>query len=106
MIKKSKEKGCESSVWVSTYLQRKKILHDCNASRPSFSMICCTASGPEDEMGDGGSKSSLYRLVLIGRDEYQTNIAADRASRRQVLDRYRLLKIASGCSLKNGKNVV
>lgn len=68
-------------------------------------MISCTASSPEDEMGDDGSESSLYRLVLIGWDEYQTNIAADRVIRRQVLDRYWLLKNASSCSLKNGKNV-
>lgn len=69
-------------------------------------MICCTASSPEDEMGDDGSESSLYRLVLIGWDEYQANIAADRAVRRQVLDGYRLLKNASSCSSKNGKNVL
>lgn len=57
-------------------------------------------------MGDDGSELSLYRLVLIGWDGYQTNIAADRAIRSQVLDRYRLLMNASSCSLKSGKNVL
>lgn len=46
------------------------------------SMIWCAASSPKDVSSNDGSVSSLYRLMLIGWDEYQTNIAADRAIRR------------------------